>query len=167
MISFLKWFVLQICITSCFLPYVFSWAFVCCVSGPRHSSALLLGDDLCLRSFRELRCLWRLRQHLLHLQPQDSRGERACQPWAGRTHRYRTCPPETLTHSDLGSCEYTQGSVFSKAVITAWNCTTVFCTLFNMPHLIDFNDGISNYIMHSHSVQLLYGWRNVQVIFHH
>ncbi len=127
-----------------------SWAFMCCVSGPCHTSALLLGDDLCLRSFRELRCLWRLRQHLLHLQPQDSRGERACQPRAGRTHRYRTCPPETLTRSDLGS-------VFSKAVITAWNCTSVLCTIFN--------DLISNYIMHSQSVRLLDGWRNVQVIF--
>jgi hypothetical protein len=33
-----------------------------------HSFALQLGHDLCLRPIRQLRRMWRSRQHLLHIQ---------------------------------------------------------------------------------------------------
>lgn len=55
--------------------------------GARHPPALLLGHDLRLRPLGELRGLRRPGQHLLHLQPEDPRGQRACEPRAGRAHR--------------------------------------------------------------------------------
>ena len=41
----------------------------------RHSSAVELGDDLCILGVRQLRRLWRTRQYLFHLLSQDSRGQ--------------------------------------------------------------------------------------------
>lgn len=50
--------------------------------GPCHPTALFLGHDLCLRTLRELCGLWGFGQHLLHLQPQDPRGQCQGQPGA-------------------------------------------------------------------------------------
>ncbi|XP_061724629.1 uncharacterized protein LOC133530637 isoform X1 [Cydia pomonella] len=45
--------------------------------GARDPAALVLGDDLRLRALRLVRGLRRARQHLLHLQPEDPRRQRA------------------------------------------------------------------------------------------
>lgn len=50
-----------------FVPYVIRYP-----TDSRHSSALLLGDDLFLRALWELRGLRRPGQHLLHLLPEDT-----------------------------------------------------------------------------------------------
>ena len=55
-------------------------------SDARHSTAVQLGDDVRLLGVRQLRRVWRTGQHLLHLLPQDSRGQREGQSWAARTH---------------------------------------------------------------------------------
>lgn len=39
---------------------------------PRHSTAILVGHDLCIFPKRKLRCVWWSRQHLLNLQPKPS-----------------------------------------------------------------------------------------------
>lgn len=56
--------------------------------GSCHSSSLFLGHDLCICTFRKLRGLWRFRQHLLHLQPENSWGECTREPRARWTYRY-------------------------------------------------------------------------------
>lgn len=43
---------------------------ICVHPGERHPSEVIMGDDLCLRAFREPRGLRRPGQHVLHLQPQ-------------------------------------------------------------------------------------------------
>lgn len=64
----------------------------CCVAafvaGPRHSTSIFLGHDLRLRAVGKLRRLRWLRQHLLHLQPENPRGECTREPRARRTHRW-------------------------------------------------------------------------------
>lgn len=57
------------------------------LAGPCHSSTLFLGHDLLICTFRKLRGLWRSGQHLLYLQPEDTRGECTCEPGARWTHR--------------------------------------------------------------------------------
>lgn len=52
----------------------------------RHSAALQLGHDLRLRPLGLLCRLRRSRQHMLHLQPEDARGQRARQPWTAWPH---------------------------------------------------------------------------------
>lgn len=44
----------------------------CPVIGACHPVALLMGDDVCVRSVWQLRGLWWPGQHLLHLQPEDA-----------------------------------------------------------------------------------------------
>lgn len=68
----------------------------CCVValvlGSCHSTSIFLGHDLRLRAFRKLRRLRWLRQHLLHLQPENPWGECTRKPWARRTHRWDLLP---------------------------------------------------------------------------
>lgn len=52
----------------------------------RHSAALQLGDDLRLRPLGLLCRLRRSRQHMLHLQPEDARGQCPRQPWTAWPH---------------------------------------------------------------------------------
>lgn len=56
--------------------------------GSCYPITLLLGDDMRLCSVWKLCGLWRSGQHLLHLQPENPWGKCACQPWAGRAHRW-------------------------------------------------------------------------------
>jgi len=46
------------------------------------TSALKLGYDMCLRPVRKFCCMWWSRQHLLDLQPKNSRRQCSCEPWA-------------------------------------------------------------------------------------
>lgn len=62
--------------------------FVSFAIGPCHSTSIFLGYDLRICTFRKLCGLWWLRQHLLHLQPENTWGECTCESWACRTYRY-------------------------------------------------------------------------------
>lgn len=57
-------------------------------TGSCHSTSILLGHDLCICPIRKLCCLWWLRQHLFHLQPENTWGQCTREPWTGRTYRY-------------------------------------------------------------------------------
>ncbi|KAG7249964.1 hypothetical protein CRUP_001234, partial [Coryphaenoides rupestris] len=67
----------------------------------RHPAALLLGDDVCLRPLGELRGVRRPGQHLLHLQPEDPRGQRAGHPRAARAHRWAGLRSQSLKTKGL------------------------------------------------------------------
>lgn len=56
-------------------------------AGSRDPSAIVMGDDVRLRPIGQLRRLRGPRQHLLHLQPKDARGQRASQQGTARSHR--------------------------------------------------------------------------------
>ena len=56
------------------------------VIGARHSTALVLGDDMCVRTVGCVCRLWRPGQRLLHLQPEDEGGKCARLQRAARTH---------------------------------------------------------------------------------
>jgi len=60
---------------------------LCLSEDARHSFAILLGDDLRVRTVWELRCLWWIGQHLLHIQLKNQRGQCASEPGVARTHR--------------------------------------------------------------------------------
>lgn len=64
---------------------------VCLFPGSCHSTSILLGHDLCICTIRKLCCVWWLRQHLFHLQPENTWGQCTREPWAGRTYRYQIC----------------------------------------------------------------------------
>lgn len=64
------------------------FVFLTLVLGSCHSTSFFLGHDLCVCTIRKLCCLWWLRQHLLHLQPENTWGECTCEPWACWTHRW-------------------------------------------------------------------------------
>lgn len=55
--------------------------------GARHSVALVVGDDVRLRAVGQLCGVRRPGQHLLHLQSEDARGQRARLEGAARPHR--------------------------------------------------------------------------------
>lgn len=64
----------------------------CVPADARHPPEVLLGDDLCLRSLWQLRGLRGPGQHLLHLQPENQGGQRACEPGAAGAHRSAESP---------------------------------------------------------------------------
>jgi hypothetical protein len=57
------------------------------LEGACNSSALVVGDDLRIRTNGQPGGLRRTGQHLLHLQPEQPRGRHACQPRAHWPHR--------------------------------------------------------------------------------
>ena len=60
---------------------------VCVLSDARDTLTLQLGDDLCLRAIRKLRGLRWSRQHLFHLQPENTGGQRPGEPGTLRAQR--------------------------------------------------------------------------------
>ena len=68
--------------------------------GARHTAALQLGDDVCVRALGQLCGVRRPRQHLLHIQSEDPRGQCAREPRAARPHRLPIMLPLHWRQSD-------------------------------------------------------------------
>lgn len=58
------------------------------IVGSCHSTSIFLGHDLRVRTFRKLRGLRWIRQHLFYLQPENPWGECTCKPWACWAYRW-------------------------------------------------------------------------------